>query len=120
MRNRGITTRKLLLAAILVSALSASMTVAAQPPIPDNIGGGLRLLIEAQQGASVSPAAVSAAAVLEPRLLRDMQSRVLVNVWLDGTRTLPAVHQSLAGLGVNFSAELAAYRKGVISAYVPV
>jgi hypothetical protein len=120
MHNLGITSRRLLLAAILVSALGASMTVAAQPPIPDNIGGGLRHLIEAQQGASVSPAAVSAAALLEPRLLRDTQNRVLVNVWLDGTRTLPAVHQSLAGLGVNVSAELAAYRKGVISAYVPV
>ena len=43
-----------------------------------------------------------------------------MNVWLDGRRPLAAVHQSLAGLGANVSAELAAYRKGVIAAYVPV
>ena len=120
MRYRGINSRRLLTSAILTSVLGASMGAAAQPPIPDNIGGGLRQLVEAQGNAAAAPSELSAAAVLEPRVLRDAQSRVLVNVWLDGRRPLAAVHQSLAGLGANVSAELAAYRKGVIAAYVPV
>ena len=57
---------------------------------------------------------------MEPRLLRDTQSRVLVNVWLDGERPLGAVRESLAALGANVHAELPTYRRGVISAYVPV
>ena len=97
MRYRGINSRRLLISAILASALGASMGAAAQLPIPDNIGGGLRQLVEAQGNAAAAPSALSAAAVLEPRVLRDAQSRVLVNVWLDGRRPLAAVHQSLAG-----------------------
>jgi hypothetical protein len=120
MRYRGINSRGLWVPAILALALGASMGAAAQPLIPDNLGGGLRQLVEAQQSTAASPSAVSAAAQLEPRLLRDTQSRVLVNVWLDGSRALPAVHQSLAALGANVSAELAAYRKGVVAAYLPI
>jgi hypothetical protein len=96
------------------------MNAASQGPVPDNIGGGLRQLIEARANAAAKPAAVSAAALLEPRLLRDTQSRVLVNVWLDGGRPMAAVRESLAALGANVHAELPAYRQGVISAYVPV
>jgi hypothetical protein len=119
MRYRGINSRGLLIPAILASALSVS-AVAAQAPVPDNLGGGLRQLVEAQTNAAAAPSAKSAAAVMESRALRDSQSRVLVNVWLDGRAPLAAVHQSLARLGANVSAELAAYRKGVIAAYVPV
>src|SRR6202034_2701406 len=55
-----------------------------------------------------------------PRVLRDTQSRVLVNVWLDGGRPLARVHQSLEALGARIQGELPSYRKGVISAFVPV
>ena len=106
--------------AILAAALCGSAGAAAQQSVPDNIGGGLRQLVEAQRNAPSAASAASAAALLEPRLLRDAQSRVLVNVWLDGSRPLAAVHQSLAGLGANVSAELDKYRNGVIAAYVPV
>jgi hypothetical protein len=120
MHFRGFSSIGLLIPAILASVFGASAGVAAQPPIPDNMGGGLRQLVEARQNMAVAPAAVSAAALLEPRLLRDDQSRVLVNVWLDGKRSLADVHAALGALGANVSAELAAYRKGVIAAYVPV
>jgi len=120
MRYLGNKSHSLFIPAILLAGLFASAGAVAQQSAPDNIGGGLRQLIEAQRNVPSAAAAVSAAALLEPRLLRDAQSRVLVNVWLDGTRPLAAVHQSLAGLGANVSAELGRYRKGVIAAYVPV
>jgi len=117
MRYRGIGSRRLWLSALLASALGASMSSAGSST-PDNLGGGLRHLVEART--TGTPAAVSAAALMERRVVRDAQSRVLVNVWLDGNRPLATVHQSLAALGANVSAELASYRKGVISAYVPL
>ena len=118
MRNFGIKSNGLLVPAILATALYASAGAAA-PPVPDNMGGGLRQLVEAQANAS-APSAVSAAAVVEARVLRDSQSRVLVNIWLDGRHPLAIVRQSLAGLGADISAELETYGKGVIAAYVPL
>jgi hypothetical protein len=106
--------------AILASAFCASTGAAVPTALPDNMGGGLRQLLEVQGNAAATPAAVSAAALWEPRLLRDAQSRVLVNIWLDGTRPLAEIHQSLAGMGADVSGELGTYRKGVIAAYVPL
>ena len=120
MRHLRIHSRGLLISAIVASGLGASMSATSQGPVPDNIGGGLRQLIEAHGNAAAAPSGASAAALMEPRLLRDTQSRVLVNVWLDGRQPLAAVHESLAALGANVHAELATYRKGVISAYVPI
>ena len=120
MRFRGSNSYRLLFVSVLVTAFCVTTYAAAPPPIPDNMGGGLRQLVEAQQNGAAAPASVSATAMLEPRLLRDAQSRVLVNVWLDGQRSLGEVHNSLVMLGASVSAELAAYRKGVIAAYVPV
>lgn len=57
---------------------------------------------------------------MEPRVLRDAQSRVLVNVWLDGKRPLAQVHQALEGLGGHVQAELGGYRKGVVAVWLPV
>jgi Subtilase family len=114
-RSRGLS-----ISAIVALGLGASMHAASQGPVPDNIGGGLRQLIEAHGNAAAAPSALSAAASLEPRLLRDTQSRVLVNVWLDGGRSLADVRQALADLGANVHSELSNYRKGVIAAYVPV
>ena len=120
MRYFRIQSRGLLISAIVASGFGASMNAASRGPAPDNVGGGLRQLIEAHENAAAKPASVSAAALMEPRLLRDTQSRVLVNVWLDGGRPLAEVRQSLAALGANVHAELPGYRKGVIAAYVPV
>jgi hypothetical protein len=120
MRYFRIHLRGLLIAAIVATGLGASMNAASQGLVPDNVGGGLRQLIAAHGNAAASPSAVSSAALLEPRLLRDAQSRVLVNLWLDGARPLAAVRQSLAALGANVHAELPSYGKGVIAAYVPI
>ena len=119
MRYRVINSRGLWIGVTLASALGASIAASAQP-VPENLGGGLRHLVEARMNAAAAPSAVSAAALLEPRLLRDTQTRVLVNVWLDGKQSLPAVRQTLSALGANVSAELPTYRQGVIAAYVPV
>ena len=115
-----IHSRGLLIAAITAAGLGASMNAASEGPVPENVGGGLRQLIEAHGNATAAAETVSAAALLEPRVLRDAQSRVLVNVWLDGGRAPAAVRQSLADLGANVHAELPTYRKGVIAAYVPL
>src|SRR5215471_7117316 len=120
MRNFRIGSRGPMISAIVALGLGASMNAASQGPVPDNVGGGLRHLIEAHENAAAAPPAVSAAALMEPRLLRDTQSRILVNIWLDGGRPLATVRESLAALGANVHAELPAYRRGVISAYVPV
>ncbi len=119
MRNVRVGTRGLLALAIVAAGMGTSIGATPQGPVPDNVGGGLRHLIEGQ-GALAEPSAASAAAILEPRLLRDEQSRVLVNVWLDGGRPLAGVHQSLEALGAKVLAELPSHGKGVISAYVPV
>src|SRR6516162_8067837 len=100
MRYLGNQSRGLFIAMILAAGLCGSAGVAAQESIPDNLGGGLRQLLDAQRNARSAPSA----ALLEPRLLRDPQSRVLVNVWLDGTRPLANLHQALAGLGAHVSA----------------
>jgi len=120
MRYFRIHSRGRFISAIVALGLGASVNAVSQGPVPDNIGGGLRQLIEAHGNAAAAPSAVSAAALLEPRLLRDTQSRVLVNVWLDGGRSLADVRQALADLGANVHSELANYRKGVIAVYVPV
>ena len=112
--------RALLFIALAAAGPGTSLGAAPQGPIPDNIGGGLRPLIEGQANTAAQPSAVAAAALLEPRVLRDDQRRVLVNVWLDGGRSVAAVHQSLTALGASVVAELPTHRNGVISAYVPL
>src|SRR5690349_24184130 len=96
--------RGLLTSALTALGLGASMIAASQGPAPDNVGGGLRQLIEASGNAA--PPSASAAARLERRLLRDEQRRVLVNVWLDGGRSMAAVRQSLTALGAQVHAEI--------------
>jgi hypothetical protein len=119
MHYRHFKSRGFWVPAILSCAFGTSIGAAAPAPTPENLGGGLRQLVEARNAAA-APSAVSGAALLERRVLRDEQSRVLVNVWLDGKHPLAAVHQSLSALGANVSAELPSYRNGVISAYVPI
>src|SRR5476651_2349755 len=97
MRFRSINLCELSILVILSSAFGASALAAARSPVPDNMGGGLRQLVEEQQtGVAMTS---SASAVLEPLVLRDEQSRVLVNVWLDGKRSLSDVRNSLSALG---------------------
>src|SRR5260370_42066382 len=103
MRYRGIHSRELWIPAILASALGTSMVASAQPPVPDNMGGGLSQLVEARVNAATASSAVSAASLLEPRVLRDAQGRVLVNVWLDGSHPLPAVRQPLMSFAAGVS-----------------
>jgi hypothetical protein len=113
--------RELVSFGIVALGLSLSVSAASPGVSAENIGGGLRQLIEAQHPAPASAsAAAAAAAAVEPRVLRDAQSRVLVNVWLDGGRPLAAVRQSLAALGAIVHAELPGYRRGVIATYLPV
>jgi hypothetical protein len=70
MRYRGIHSRELWILAILASALGTSIIASAQPPVPDNVGGGLRQLVEARVNAAAAPSAVSAAALVGQRSAR--------------------------------------------------
>jgi hypothetical protein len=119
MRLLDNNSRRIQVCAALVLAIGTSMAVSAKTAVPDNIGGGLRQLVEARASAAASPAA-KAGALLEPRVLHDAQQRVLVNVWLDGRHPISTVHQSLAALGGSVHAELGSYRHGVIAAYLPL
>jgi len=117
MRYVGNHSRSLFVSALLTAGIFGSAGAAPSKALPDNMGGGLRQLVEAQ---TRTPSALSAASPIEARIMRDRQSRVLVNVWLDGRRPLSAVHQSLGALGANVTAELGQFRQGVIAAYIPV
>ena len=70
MRYPGIDSRGFWIAVILASALGTSMGASARPPVPDNVGGGLRQLVEAQNATPGTSAISSAAALLEPRVWR--------------------------------------------------
>jgi len=120
MRYFEVHSYRLSIAATLALIFSASVGAAVRPQIPDNLGGGLRQLVEAKTNATAAPSTLAAATLMQPRLLTDVQSRVLVNVWLDGTSSLSAVHQALVALGASVQAELTTYRKGVIAAYISV
>jgi len=118
MRQFRIHPRRVLIPAIVASGLAASMSAAAAGPVPENVGGGLRQLIEAQ-GNAAAPEAQAAMRMLEPRMMRDSEKRVLVNIWLNGDRSMEQVRRAVTALGAAVQAELPNHQKGVMSAWVP-
>ena len=108
--RRLIVLTVLLLAGVLSNHLSAT-------PIPQNLGTGLRTLIQKQ----ASAASVSPFLDYEKLKISDSQNRVLVNIMLNGKLPLNTMRNRISALGGNkITATRASYRKGVIEAFVPL
>ena len=111
-------------AAAVVLILSAGSAPAASN-LPANLDNGLRVLLENRQAkqqnlaANVSATAPSVAAVMR-RAVQDEQGRVMVNIRLDGKTPLATLRDQVATAGGKVAAESAVYRKGILSAFLPV
>ena len=119
--------------AVIVFVL-ASTFAAAQTNIPANIDAGLRELIElnreslaAKQVAlnlaeadSVYRMAAGKKATGIFRLQFDPENRVLVDIYLAGGVSAPAIQSSVTDLGGEVVATDMFYRNGVLAAYLPV
>ena len=113
----------LLLSGVLTDRICAT-------PIPQNLGNGLRDIVEKQSstrqttpGAQAAPSTANAAQ--RPSLINydklkitDAQQRVLVNIVLNGTLSHPIIQKRIADLGATITAVDAGYRAGVIEAFV--
>ncbi|WP_287128585.1 FG-GAP-like repeat-containing protein [Candidatus Cyanaurora vandensis] len=90
-------------------------------PIPENLGSGLERLVQWQlNGLPADPEEARLAEGFRTLAQRDAQGRVLVNIHLDGKQKLPQLKRNVQGLGLKVVAESATYRKGVLSAYLPL
>jgi hypothetical protein len=98
---------------LLVGAVNVCAQLAG--PIPENLGLGLRQLVETSQGNQAQ-----AQAIVAPSVNADDAGRVLVNVQLNGTISLSEVEAKLVELGLEITASDSHWRNGVISAWLPV
>ncbi|MBA3830564.1 MAG: S8 family serine peptidase [Chthoniobacterales bacterium] len=107
-KTRIIALTGALFAGVLSSPLSAT-------PIPQNLGNGLRSLVQKQ----TSAATVSSFLDYEKLKITDAQDRVLVDIMLSGTVPLTTMRSRITALGNNrITISKANYRKGVIEAFV--
>lgn len=109
-------------AAALAGAFS---TAQARPQAHGNLGGGLRELADfhAARAAMASEQMSAEVARAFPRagmLALDAQGRVRVDIHLNGQHSLQAVRQAAERMGARTVAESATWRKGVITAHVPL
>ncbi|MBB4845876.1 hypothetical protein HNP55_004430 [Paucibacter oligotrophus] len=124
MQHKAIKNKRALLATSVALALSTLALSAAAQTSP-KLGLGLRELAAQQQGLSAANSRTTALAGKQAlragdALLFDAQERVRVKVTLDGQQPLPAVLAATEGLGSRVLASSDKYRKGVLTAYVPV
>ncbi|MGH9628256.1 MAG: S8 family peptidase [Bryobacteraceae bacterium] len=114
---------------VLAGLLAGRML--AQPALPGNLGQGLRELAGQAAGLRIAALPTSLARDLDTgdlvrvspddsKLQTDLMGRVLVEVRLDGTRPVAQMRSALAGLGMGIVSDTAAYRGGVISAFIPL
>jgi hypothetical protein len=106
---------------------AAVITVRAQtsspvPPlpaavVPENLGLGLRQLVEIFQRDQVELQKRLSAA---PSIMADTSGRVVVNIQLNGEEPFPEVEAKLAALGVEIIAADRHWRGGVISGWLPL
>lgn len=97
--------------AILVPLLSYGADV------PENLGLGLKQLVESYQTDQTQfRTTISSAQSIQA----DVANRVAVNIHLDGSRHLQDVRADLEGLGLEIVHVNAAWRAGIISAWLPI
>ena len=107
---------------ILLLALSHSTTVRADS-IPANLGCGLYEVVKDSLAAPAlqqsSVRALNRGQSILKRALKDSQGRIMVDIHLDGTKSIAHVRQVLASQpGVTVLAEDRAFQAGTIEAYV--
>jgi Subtilase family len=115
-----------LVAVAAAAALAGAFSAAQARPQPfGNLGGGLRELAEfhaarATMAGDQISAEVARAFPRAGMLALDAQGRVRVDIHLNGQLSLGAVREAADRLGARVVAESATWRKGVITAHVPL
>lgn len=98
-------------ASVVVSSGQVATTV------PENLGLGLRQLVETAQS---DPAQLQLRAAAVPAMNVDQAGRVLVNIQLNGETALSIISEEVATLGGEVTATDATWRGGIISAWLPI
>ncbi len=109
-------------------ALACAASAATPGSAPPNLSAGLRQMVEANQSAALaagmlSPAQLAAQLSNLPGMKHaslDERNRVLVDIYADGKLGLYALRDRVTRLDADVIEVYPGYRKGVISAYVPL
>ncbi|MBC8121913.1 MAG: S8 family serine peptidase [Gemmatimonadaceae bacterium] len=108
------------------SLLLTALPGLALPVTPENLGLGLREIVtdyhgkpEAQAQAG-RPSRQLLSEIEERRGVTDDEGRVLVEIYLSGKTPLSEFKRILQKLGVEVTAEVPTYARGVLSAYLPL
>src|SRR3954447_8882179 len=94
-----------------------ALAVAQVSPVPENLGLGLRQLVESSR---TDPAQLKARTAAAPAINAAAAGGVLVNVQQNGELPFPEVRPRLASLGAEITAADEQWRNGVISAWLPL
>jgi hypothetical protein len=104
---------------LLLGTLFASASLAT--PVPQNLGNGLRYLVQqqqaARQSASTSAAQTPQISSYDDLKITDAQNRLLVSVVLDGTVAVADMQRQVTSRGASITAIDSHYRAGVIEAF---
>lgn len=99
------------------AAQAQNLPAVSVPAVPENLGLGLRQLVEISQ---TDPVALGNQMSASRSVASDSSGRVIVNIQLNGERPFAEVAAKLAALGAeNFAAD-ANWRGGIISAWLPL
>jgi hypothetical protein len=87
------------------------------PPVPENLGLGLKQLVEISQS---DQAELKSRMSSAPYVNADNSGRVVVNIQLNGAAPLQELEAKLVELGLEIIAADSQWRAGVISAWLPL
>jgi hypothetical protein len=108
----------------LLSLLLAAVSAASAQDVPENLGRGLRPIVQQfdtrfRAGEAESQSFREAVAS-SGHIQADTKNRVLVDILLDGSAPLDQVRQKCLNLGGAVTAAIGTYRQGIVSAWVPL
>jgi len=112
----------------------SAVPAVAQSGIPENLGGGLRELVEAHRAGQLTGMNLrKSRLVLNPQTRRralayggqahmmvDAQNRVMVRMVLDGAVPMSDLRRTLRTLGVSIAAEDSSWRNGILEGHIPL
>ena len=104
--------------AVGIAAMAAGFILpASAAPVPANLGSGLGPLLKSYQK---QPGAFADLLASKKDVASDAQGRVRVNIHADGTAALADVAARARQAGANVTKVYPGYRKGIVTAYVPM